>query len=499
MKFNYRNFLKNETFKHPLKILDGGLVVKSEGSASVRDDADGSLINFEITEQKDDLVNLVYSQTKTFGDLSKKTASSSYNPDKIAKIKGQSIGNDIGNVTYHTPTSSNPFINVDRNRGTSAPLEDLQPVDLIPAYKLIGEDGNYVYARFPIDFVQTYENDHQFCVHLVKKYTVKEDSDIGVVSTAFRDLAYNYENPENVGQVTVKIDGADIEMPSLNGEYNVIRVGYGNFNDDNSGRLISFSRIWLESVDHSFPVFPVSTTKHILTTPNIRISRLKQKTALTRWVDTNFYSLFGLWGEPKTVFDSDHTNEGGFITKKTLKRKLKDVANTVNKYGIDVVAIPYMEKLVELEGPQTTNIGPWYKEIKTYHDDGTSETHYYEDVNESCLRREYKKSGVDFINVAEVVLLGVVGFLLNDDWRDANFTDAIKRSKNFISRKYAQANPAITPTTSSQSNADLVQLQYNDLSPYDSSARDVLIAMYGPRDELYAELFEYRQIGRAHV
>ena len=494
MKFNYRNFLKTDTFKHPLKILDGGLKVKAEGSASVRDDADGSLINFEITEQKDDLVNLVYADSHTFAELSNKVGSPNYTPAKIAKIKGQSIGNDIGNVIYKASNHNGPFVKVDLNRGTKATTERFLRVDLTPAYKLIGETG----PNTPIDIrlfrVRTYDYKSEFSVMFQHSYTVDfnatplvENTNADTLSVAFRELAQN--RYDATGAVKVTISGSSI--PNLNGTYTVNRAGNGMLNS--AGELVNFSMLFLEA-SSTFPPKPLTaqTYQFAETDPVVKLSGIQYRNPLSRWVNPDLYSLFGLWGEPKKFFDSNHTDGGGFITKKTFKRKLREVASLVNPHGIDVIAVPYLEKLIELDGKQTTNVGPWYKEIIQYNDDGTTETKYYEDINESCMRREYN-TGVSFMDVAEVIALGFVGFLFNDDWRDANFGDAIRGARKFLERKYAQSNPAITPETSNLFNNDLAPLLYDDLSPYDSSARDVLNAMYGPRDVLLADLKELVQ------
>ena len=101
------------------------------------------------------------------------------------------------------------------------------------------------------------------------------------------------------------------------------------------------------------------------------ISGYSYKTPLSTSLNVDELGLLGIWGSPSQK-TKDIKKRRGYLTKKQLRKNLRNLAKPLNDYGIDIVAIPYEEKLTEIsEAVANANPGPWVSVVAEMNPDGT--------------------------------------------------------------------------------------------------------------------------------
>lgn len=444
MKFDYYAYPNSVSIKQSVRILDGGLTLKAESSSATTDDS-GATVEYSLAEKQDDLVNLVYSEPIPFSVISNQNHS-----NLNARVRGQQVGNDIANVSYNEE-SHTASINFDKNIGTGASTEQLVPISVIPAHRLIGVTETKV--------VGIQLTSISIVSKTVGMFTVNFSP---VSSTTFPGTVFSQVS---IGiELSANLLGTGIV--GLDGKYKVIEaISDGN----DPANSVSFI---LQDVN-----FLTSTTLLGIVPVTGTISTIQYNLGTTPKASLPLYHLCGLWGSESLApgnFQSKPSNNPGYLSKKRFSQYIHDLSTQINQRGLDVVAIPLMEKLIKLDIiPTGTDMGPWI--VKETDADGNDQ--YYRDQNYSYLKRRYYTGSDSSISTAELVnplsTLAFAAFsLFDDDYRNATFADATLASKNFI--PYQQSKGNLLPVTNP--------------NPFMSSLEQVIIGRLGTRDELFDEI-----------
>lgn len=509
MKFNYNRYQKSVVTKQSLKVDDGGLILKSAGSATDSDES-GDTIDIAIAEVQDELVNLVYQSPVTFSEFSNMafTAMTKLNPDwsvdgRVVRMRGQSVGADIDAVRYIEDSNEpSAVIQINKNAGTTATTQDIAEFSLVPAHKLIGST-QYIELTFPLNANRLIDiNSTGFTMELeypimaarvpvfIKKI-FKLDSGLST-STDTSCLVSSEANDVWIGEI---LDGYDTLGYKVALNVSIIDQGGGLYpvsgvasDTDNEDMKVFSKKFNLVRVDDGGILFNsikndtyskyASDGKPMYVAT---VSTAYYNTALSTNLNVDELGLLGIWGYPSQR-KKDVKKRRGYMTKKQLRKNLKELAQPLNSYGIDIVAIPYEEKLSEItKDDAMANPGPWISIVSELNQDGTkTDPVYYRDDNYSFMRRRYHtddSSDDAFSNSVDAAS----DFLFGDYYRRANMHDAIVASKKF---KLVQ-----------QANVDkyLTDLTTDDISPFTSSLHEVLVAKYGPASLLLDELNDIRE------
>lgn len=466
MKFNYYDYPKKETFKHPVKILDGGLVVKTEGNASGIDE-NGENVDYSITEVRDELVNLVYPRIIYRRQLSNEET----NRNAIAKMAGESVGDGIESVVY-SEDSSQAFINVNKNAGLNVPLDDVVSIPLIPAHKLLDNTITLI-TNIPISLAQSIlEVSGTYSDVKIGISTLRSPMDAwGVVNTFAKQIGYGS------GVLEIRIEGSDVD--GMNGTHQISKTESKFIDGIITYDLDSYEYLSIKPSD----TFPLSSL--FLSIPNVNlgyISEIIYKPGLGVQIDTDMYAMCGLWGNSKnrkSFFASNKKKP--YLTKGEFKQRIKSLATNLNDYGIDIIINPYLENLEELPGEPTTNIGPWIvKEIEYGVTPNKDITKWYVDKNYSFITRKKSINPTDnitfltnpTINDARTI---ISNGLFGSSERKLTFGDVARAGELFVRRQndvYEQ----------------LKSINTDDISPYNTSLREMLVARFGPKSKLLEEL-----------
>lgn len=444
MKFDYYAYPNSVSLKQSVRILDGGLTLKAESSSATTDDS-GATVEYSLAEKQDDLVNLVYSAPISFSTISNQNHST-----LNARVRGQQVGNDIANVVFNELKHS-AYINFDKNLGTGVSTEDLVPISVIPAHTLIGVTETKVVGIQLTSISIVSKTVGMFTVNFIP-----------VSSTTFPGTIFSQVS---IGiELWVNLLGTGIA--GLDGKYKVIEAS----SDGNTpANLVSFI---LQDVN-----FLTTTTLNGIIPVTGTIYTIQYNLGTTPRASLPLYHLCGLWGSESLtpgIFNSDPSNNPGYLSKKRFSQYIHDLSTQINQRGLDVVAIPLMEKLIKLDViPTGADMGPWI--VKETDADGNDQ--YYRDQNYSYLKRKYYQGSDTSISTAELInplsTLAFAAFsLFDDDYRNATFRDATTASKTFI--PYQQSKGNLLPVT----NPD----------PFMSSLEQVIIGRLGTREELFDEI-----------
>lgn len=509
MKFNYNRYQKSVVTKQSLKVDDGGLILKSAGSATDTDES-GDAIDIALAEVQDELVNLVYQSPVTFGEFSNLTFAglTKLNPawsidDRVVRMRGQSVGSDIDAVRYIEDSNSpSAVIQINKNAGTKATTQDIAEFSLVPAHKLIGSNQS-IEMEFPINSNRLIDvNSTGFTMELeypimaariptfIKKL-FKLDSGLSTASDT-SCLISGDTNDVWIGEILDGYDTLDYKvwlnvsiLDQSSGLYPVTGVAGDT---DNTNMKIFSKKFTLVRVNDGGILFnSIKADTYSKYASDGRpmyvatASSVSYTTPLSTNLNVDELGLLDIWGYPSQR-KKDVKKRRGYMTKKQLRKNLKELAQPLNAYGIDIVAIPYEEKLTEItKDDAMANIGPWISVVSELNQDGTTtEPVYYRDDNYSFMQRRYRTddSGDDaFSNSIDAVS----DFLFGDDYRQANMNDAIIASKKFKSVQQASADKYLSDLTT------------DDISPFTSSLHEVLVAKYGPANLLLDELNDIRE------
>ena len=466
-----------------LKVNDGGLILKSSGSAMATDST-GNPVDITLAEIQDDIVNLVYADNIKFSDFSnKKTFGSS--ESLYAREKGRSIGDEINFVQYNenaTPVSAKVIIN--RNAGIDDALtEDLVEFDLIPAHALLNTPTT--------NDLSSYIDVYKITNIAPDGYTIKFDT-----ISVRRPFGYATKNPitgmwrnsveDNspwFGEILNKKDNSNYKVwvdvvigtkPQCSGRAEINETYL-----DSDGKSYRMVRVndggVLFNVVGSVDIEQYSITDGELI-PCAYISSLSWLPPLSTNLDVDELGLLEIWGSPSQK-KKDVFKRRGYTTKKQLKSNLAKLAKPLNQYGIDVIAIPYEEDLQEItESDANADPGPWITKEIDMDENGVKNTKYFYDKNYSYLHRAYQKENQQENTKISTPYDLMGGSFISADVREAKVYDAIRASKQFKESQKKYDN--------------LLDLNSSDITPFNTSLREILVAKYSPSTNLLDDLKE---------
>jgi hypothetical protein len=449
---NFYKYKRNVDFNHDVKLLDGGDFVKSSASVVETDSETGEQATIDLAERQDEKVNLLYDIDVTVGDITNQSDFSDSEKEQVYRRAGRKVLTHIESVDYGD-TSDAPKLAIDKNIGIDGTAPDFTNIALKPAHEYIGEEI--------VEINNTTINQMYVLPTLIQPYRVfvVTDDPVGI-----DHMQSDYKG------VDATITFSDCSDSNLNGDfilnqanpssvvYEIISLPLFNYVKLNGTRLGVSTRIQLE--------MDVTGT----------VDRVKREYGNRGpIVDREWFATAGIWsnGDYDLTLDEDKASSdskaSNAISRKAFDRRIESLTETLKVKGIDVVVTKFTEKFVELSednipSGDVDNLAPYYK---------VEDEVYYEDIHYSYLTR-YQSSDSDvFKNLARFS-----GFPLfrNPLVKRSHFSDSINASVDFLERMNARD--------------ELLPIPSEDISPFNSSIKEVVMAIVGNSEELYAELQE---------
>ena len=469
MDINFYKFKRNFTFKHDLKLLDGGEYLKSSASVTEQGD-DGDIADIELSERQDEKVNLLYDVDVKLSDISNQDDFAS--SESIYRVKSRKVTTHLNAVDYGDDGDI-PTLKLDKNVGLrdddgNALEPEFTEIPLKPAHEFMEDEVTQLNVL--ISRITTYTSRGNVFVEL--------GDDIGI--------DYNKNSIDDRGLVgEITISGTDVDV--LNGtwviEYN--KPGYFVIADEELATYIR--NVGQQQYNPNTLHFSIEVSTGQVDNFTIRGG---DRSVL---IDREMFATAGLWTSSNYDLDMDKNkvdkdNRSPYaMSKKNFERRLSSIQETLAQDGIDVVATRFTEKfiqlsddeLVELTGEEIpphndidelTRTHPY---IKVELDEDTGSYNYFDDIHYSFIDR-YKSDDNNFMNIVSNFGAGLPFSFGSKKIERSRFSDSIEASSQFIERM--------------NDRDELLPLPSDEVSPFDCSIKEIVMAIVGTADELFAEL-----------